>query len=57
MIDLKRDTKGNLKDADGLNSQTWRCYKPGQKDDFSISRSRFEDFTKCPRCFYLRLVT
>ena len=46
MIDLKRDTKGNLKDADGLNSQTWRCYKPGQKDDFSISRSRFEDFTK-----------
>ena len=57
MIDLKRDYKGNLKAADGLNSQTWRCYQPGQKDDFSISRSRFEDFTKCPRCFYLRLIT
>ena len=57
MIDLKRDSKtGELKKATGLNSQKWRCYKPGQKEDFKISRSRFEDFTKCPKCFYLRLV-
>ena len=57
MIDLKRDSKtGELKKATGLNSHKWRCYKPGQKEDFPISRSRFEDFTKCPKCFYLRLV-
>ena len=57
MIDLKRNTKtGELKKATGLNSHKWRCYKPGQKEDFPISRSRFEDFTKCPKCFYLRLV-
>ena len=56
MIDLKRDDKGNLKNATGLNSQKWRCYKPGQEKDFSVSRSRFEDFSKCPRCFYLRMV-
>ncbi len=46
----------NLKNATGLNSQKWRCYKPGQEKDFSVSRSRFEDFSKCPRCFYLRMV-
>ena len=57
MIDLKRDSKtGELKKATGLNSHKWRCYKPGQKEDFPISRSRFEDFTKCPKCFYIRLV-
>ena len=56
MIDLKRDSKGELKKATGLNSHKWRCYKPGQKEDFKISRSRFDDFTKCPKCFYLRLV-
>ena len=56
MIDLKRDGKGNLKIATGLNSQKWRCYEPGQEKDFSVSRSRFEDFSKCPRCFYLRMV-
>ena len=56
MIDLKKNSKDKFVEATGLNSQTWRCYKPGQKEDFSISRSRFEDFTRCPRCFYLRLV-
>ena len=56
MIDLKRNTKGELVPATGLNSQSWRIYKPNQEKDFPISRSRFEDFKKCPRCFYLRLV-
>ena len=56
MIDLKRDDKGNLKIATGLNSQKYRCYEPGQEKDFKVSRSRFEDFSKCPRCFYLRMV-
>ena len=56
MIDLKRNTKGEFVKATGLNSQAWRLYKPNQKEDFKISRSRFEDFMKCSRCFYLRLV-
>ena len=56
MIDLKRNTKGEFVKATGLNSQAWRIYKPNQKKDFKISRSRFEDFKKCPRCFYLKLV-
>ena len=56
MIDLKRNTKGDFVKATGLNSQAWRIYKPNQKEDFKISRSRFEDFMKCSRCFYLRLV-
>ena len=56
MIDLKRNTKGELVPATGLNSQSWRIYKPNQEKDFTISRSRFEEFKKCPRCFYLKLV-
>ena len=56
MIDLKRNAKGEFVEATGLNSQAWRIYRPNQKKDFKISRSRFEDFKKCPRCFYLKLV-
>lgn len=44
MIDLKRNTKGELVPATGLNSQSWRIYKPNQEKDFTISRSRFEEF-------------
>ena len=56
MIDLKRNSKGEFVEATGLNSQAWRIYKPNQKKDFPISRSGFEDFKKCPRCFYLKIV-
>ena len=56
MIDLKRNVKGEFVEATGLNSQAWRIYKPNQKKDFPISRSRFEDFKKWPRCFYLKIV-
>ena len=56
MIDLKRNSKGEFVEATGLNSKANLIYKPNQKEDFKISRSRFEDFKKCPRCFYLRLV-
>ena len=56
MIELKRNSKEGFVPATGLNSQSWRIYKPNQKEDFKISRSRFEDFKKCPRCFYLKLV-
>jgi len=57
MISLKRNSKGELVDAKGLRSRESSIYSPNQTEDFKISRSRFEDFKKCPRCFYLRLVT
>tara|TARA_B100000965_G_C19537518_1_gene734074 strand:- start:245 stop:1117 length:873 start_codon:yes stop_codon:yes gene_type:complete len=56
MIDLKRNTKGELVEATGLNSHKWRLYTPNQDKDFKISRSKFEDFLKCEKCFYLQVV-
>ena len=53
MIDLKRNSKGELVAAKGYRVRSNTIYKPGQKDDFKISRSKFEDFLKCNRCFYL----
>ncbi len=52
MIDIKH--KGSI--PTGINSKKHLIYKPNQKDDFPISRSKFEDFRKCPKCFYLNLV-
>ena len=61
MISLKtkkntKTGKRELVEATGLNSQQWRIYKPNQNKDFNISRSRFEDYRKCQRCFYLKTV-
>lgn len=56
MIDLKTNSKGELVKATGLNSQKWRLYTPNQDKDFKISRSKFEDFLKCKKCFYLQVV-
>jgi hypothetical protein len=56
MIDLKRNTKGEFVLATGLNSQKWRLYTPNQEKDFKISRSKFENFLKCEKCFYLQIV-
>ena len=54
MISLKRNRKtGEFVDATGITSQEWRIYKPNQNKDFNISRSRFEAFKKCQRCFYI----
>jgi hypothetical protein len=56
LIDLKRNSKGEFVKATGLNSQKWRLYVPNQKKDFKISRSKFEDFLKCQKCFYLQII-
>lgn len=53
MINLKRDTKGQLKEASGLRTRASSIYNPGQLDSFKISRSKFSDFLTCTRCFYL----
>ena len=54
MISIKRDTKGNLKEATGIRSRASSMYEPGQSDTFKISRSKFSDYINCKRCFYLQ---
>ena len=55
MISLKRNPKTKeLIDATGITSQEWRIYKPNQDKDFKLSRSRFDAFKSCPRCYYLK---
>ena len=55
MISLKRNSKTKeLVKATGITSQKWRIYSPNQNKDFILSRSRFDEFMDCPRCFYLK---
>ena len=53
MINLKRNSKGVLVRATGLRSRDSSIYVPKQSDPFRISRSKFNDFLTCKRCFYL----
>lgn len=53
MISLKRNTKKELVEAKGIRIRKSSVYQPNQQDDFKISRSKFDDFLKCQRCFYL----
>ena len=52
MISLKRNSKKELVPATGFRTRTSSVYSPNQKDDFKISRSKFNDFLTCQRCFY-----
>ena len=55
MISLKRNSKTKeLVPATGITSQKWRIYSINQNKDFIISRSRFDEFMSCCRCFYLK---
>ena len=54
MISLKRNGKKELVPATGVTSQKWRIYSSNQNKDFIISRSRFDEFMSCCRCFYLK---
>ena len=52
MIDLKRDWKTKLPiPATGRRTRSSSIYSPDR--DFKISRSKFNDYLTCPRCFYL----
>ena len=50
---LKRDTKGNLAEVTPLRSRKGSIYKKGSNETFKISRSKFNNFLDCKRCFYL----
>ena len=56
MISLKRNTKGLLVKAEGKRKRVNTIYSPGQTQDFSLSRSKFDDYMSCKRCFYLNIV-
>ena len=53
MISLKRNNKGEFVQASGLRSRTNTIYKAHQTEVFRISRSKFDDFLNCQKCFYL----
>ena len=53
MINLKRNRKGEKVTASGLRIRKNSIYTPGQEEDFKVSRSKFNDFLLCQRCFYL----
>ena len=50
---LKRDSKGNLAEVTPLRSRKGSIYKKGTNETFKISRSKFNSFLDCKRCFYL----
>ena len=52
MINLKRNSKLELVEAKGIRNRSSSIYNPNQPDDFKISRSKFNDFLTCRRCFY-----
>ena len=56
LIDLKYNDKQKPVIATGKKTRFNFIYKPNQTEIFKISRSRFENFKKCRRCFYLDLV-
>lgn len=53
MISLKRNSKGETVPALGLRTRSSSIYSPGQDETFRISRTKFNDFLSCRRCFYL----
>jgi len=53
MVSIKKNTKGELREATGLRTRKTSIYTPGQNETFKISRSKFSTFMDCKRCFYL----
>ena len=53
MISLKRNSKGLPVAAAGIRSRISTIYVPNQTQLFRISRTKFNDFLSCKRCFYL----
>ena len=53
MVSLKRNSKGEFQEAKGVRTRQSSFYKPGQNENFKISRSKFSNFLDCKRCFYL----
>ena len=53
MISLNINKNGEQVAARGIRTKASTIYVPGQTKSFRISRSKFNDFLSCQRCFYL----
>ena len=53
MISLKRNSYGIPVEATGLRSRSSSKFVPNKNQPFRISRSKFNDFLTCMRCFYM----
>ena len=53
MINIKKNSKGIKLEAIGRRTRASSIYAFGQNESFKISRSKFSDFLKCKRCFFL----
>ncbi len=53
MVSLKKNSKGELVDAKSFRTTVSSLYVKGNNKPFKISRSKFTNFIKCSRCFYL----
>ena len=53
MISLNINKRGQQVEATGIRSRASSIYVPGQSEPFRISRSKFNDFLSCKKCFYL----
>ena len=53
MINVSRNKRtGEKIEAKGKRVRASSIYTPNQKEDFQISRSKFQDFLSCPRTFW-----
>lgn len=53
MISIKMNKDGDPSLAVGLRTRSNSIYMPNQSADYKVSRSKFNDFLACERCFYL----
>ena len=53
MLSIKRKKNGDKAIASGFRTRANSIYKPYQKEDFKISRGKFEEFVNDPRYFYM----
>ena len=53
MISIKRNDRGEPVNARGVRSRPSSIYTPNHETPFRLSRSKFNDFLLCRRCFYL----
>ena len=52
-MSLKKNFRGKLMDVSAFRSRKHSIYTKGSNKTFKISRSKFNNFLSCKRCFYL----
>jgi hypothetical protein len=55
-MSLKRNSKGEITEVNPLRTRKKSIYSKESNEIFKISRSKFNNFLECKRCFYLERV-